>query len=59
MDLLGFECIVQFKSIELSEYLEQENHEYFWALMDHLAELDDLPTGDKQGYEKMMEWTSR
>ena len=45
--------------IELSEYLEQENHEYFWALMDHLAELDDLPTGDKQGYEKIIEWTSR
>jgi len=45
--------------LELAEYLEQENHEYFWALMDHLAELDDLPTGDKQGYEKMMEWTSR
>ena len=45
--------------LELAEFVNGENPEVFWSLMDHLA---DEPLGgqpdSKEAYDKMMEWIS-
>ena len=43
--------------LELAEFLNGENPEAFWSLMDHLAD-EPLTLDSKAAYGKVMEWVS-